>query len=114
MRVLFIHSDYIEFEAKSKAMKDAEEIEKKKERFEECLVAFISVEEGDSGIVKKASMEIDDVATKVNAKRIVLYPYAHLSNKLAAPGEAIKVLKDLESAMRDLGYEVHRAPFGWY
>jgi len=114
MRVLFIHADYIEFEAKSKAMKDAEEIEKKKERYEECLVAFISVEEGDSSIVARAADEIEDVAKKVNADRLVLYPYAHLSNKLASPGEAMEVMRNLEEELTGRGYEVHRAPFGWY
>ncbi len=113
MRVLFIHADYIEFESKSKAMKDAEEIEKKKERYEECLVAFTSVEEGDSSIVNRAKEEIEDVAKKVGADRIVLYPYAHLSNQLAAPSEALKVLKELEKMLSE-DYEVHRAPFGWY
>ena len=113
MRVLFIHSDFIEYEAKSKAMKDAEEIKEKKKRYEECLVPFISVEEGDSSIIDRAVEEIEDVAKKVGAERIVLYPYAHLSNKLASPGEAIKVLKELERIL-SRKYEVHRAPFGWY
>ncbi|AGB05119.1 threonyl-tRNA synthetase [Aciduliprofundum sp. MAR08-339] len=113
MRILFIHADYIEFESKSKAMKDAEEIEKKRERYEECLVAFISMEEGDAGIVERAKNEIVDVAKKLNVERIVLYPYAHLSSKLAGPAEAIKVLKELENMLKDQ-YEVHRAPFGWY
>ncbi len=114
MRVLFIHADYIEFEAKSKAMKAAEEIERKRERYEECLVAFISVEEGDSSLLHKAVDEIEDVAKKVNAERIVLYPYAHLSSKLAGASEAMDVLRDLEEEMKKRGYELHRAPFGWY
>jgi len=114
MRVLFIHADYIEFEAKSKAMKAAEEIERKRERYEECLVAFISVEEGDSSLLHKVVDEIEDVAKKVNAERIVLYPYAHLSSKLAGPSEAMDVLRNLEEEMEKRGYDVHRAPFGWY
>ena len=112
MRVLFIHADFIEFEAKQKAMKNAEKIEKKKERFEECLVAFISVEKGDKSIIEKAKEEIVDVAEKVNADKIILYPYAHLSSNLADPNEAMDVLKSLESMLSN--YEVHRAPFGWY
>ena len=113
MRILFIHSDYIEYEAKQRAIKDAEEIEKKKEKIEECLVAFISVEEGDREIIEKTAEEIEDVAKKVKANRIVLYPYAHLSNKLASPQDAVFVLKSLEKILSE-NYEVHRAPFGWY
>ncbi len=113
MRVLFIHADFIEFEAKQKAMKSAEEIEKKRERYEEVLVAFISVEKGDTQIIEKAKNEIEDVAEKVNATRLVLYPYAHLSSNLASSDEAMEVLKSLESLLGKK-YEVHRAPFGWY
>ena len=113
MRVLFIHADYIEYEARERAIKSAEELEQKKERCEECLVAFISVEEGDEGIEERAVIEIRDVADKLNVERIVLYPYAHLSNKLAAPDVAVKVLRALESKLR-VSYEVCRAPFGWY
>ena len=113
MRILFIHSDYIEYEAKQRAIKDAEEIEKKNEKIEECLVAFISVEEGDREIIEKTAEEIEDVAKKVKANRIVLYPYAHLSNKLASPQDAVFVLKSLEKILSE-NYEVHRAPFGWY
>ncbi|MCD6370024.1 MAG: threonine--tRNA ligase [Thermoplasmata archaeon] len=112
MRVLFIHADFIEFEAKQKAMKNAEKIEKKKERFKECLVAFISVEKGDKSIIEKAKEEIVNVAEKVNADKIILYPYAHLSSNLADSNEAMEVLKSLESMLSN--YEVHRAPFGWY
>ncbi len=113
MRVLFIHADFIEFEAKQKAMKNAEKIEKKRERYEEVLVAFISVEKGDTQIIEKAKSEIEDVAQKVNATRLVLYPYAHLSSNLASSDEAMEVLKSLESLLGEK-YEVHRAPFGWY
>ena len=113
MRILFIHADYIEYEAKERALKSAEEIEKKRERCDECLVAFISVEEGDDAIVSSARDEIVEVADKLNVNRIVLYPYAHLSNKLASPDVAMKVLISLENDLSQ-NYEVCRAPFGWY
>ena len=113
MRILFIHSDYIEYEAKQRALKDAEEIERKREKIEECLVSFISVEEGDKKIIEKAADEIRDVADEVKSSKIVLYPYAHLSNNLASPRDAVFVLKSLEKILSQ-NYEVYRAPFGWY
>ncbi len=113
MRILFIHADYIEFEAKEKAIKNAEKIEKKKERYEECLVSFISVEEGDENLVEKAAKEIEDIALKLSVDKIILYPYAHLSSKLAPPEIGVNVLRELEKILGEK-YEVHRAPFGWY
>jgi threonyl-tRNA synthetase len=118
MKILTIHADFIEFEAKKKAFKGAEEgVEKgKKERVEECLVVFTAVEKRDESntkeIVKKYLKEIKDIAEKVNTKTIVLYPYAHLSSSLSNPKVAEEVMKEAEKKLK--GYKVSRAPFGWY
>ena len=40
MKILMIHSDFIEWEPKTKAIKSAEETEKGKKRVEEALVVF--------------------------------------------------------------------------
>ncbi len=111
MKILFLHVDYIEYEAKEKAIKDAEEIEEKKVRMDDALVAFISVENNDSYL--PGVKEIKDVAEKLSVKRIMLYPYAHLSSDLAPPDEAINILKKMEEEVAE-EYEVKRAPFGWY
>ena len=112
MKLLLIHADYMEYEVKKKT-KVAEEFDKKGERVEEVLVAFTSVERGDDeSVAKRAADEIRDVAKKVGAERILLYPYAHLSSNLADAETAVKVLKAMEKELAD--FEVHRAPFGWY
>ncbi len=119
MQLLFIHSDYIEYEAKSKT-RVAEEIDpaRRKERIEEALVAFIAVESEDEKnvryIVKKAAEEANSIFEQVNAERIVLYPYAHLSSELASPETSVEILRGLEEVLRSRGVEVTRAPFGWY
>ncbi|MEW6069028.1 MAG: threonine--tRNA ligase [Candidatus Thermoplasmatota archaeon] len=116
MKLLFIHSDFIEYEPKEK-LKFAEECKPRKERIEDCLVVFTTVEEEDEvaseEIVSKACKEITEVANTVKTKKIVLYPYAHLSSSLASPEGAVEILKGLE---KDLGnkFKVTRAPFGWY
>ncbi len=112
MKLLLIHADYMEYEVKKKT-KMAEDFDGKGERVEEVLVAFTSVEEGDDeGVAEKAAKEIGEVARKVGADRIMIYPYAHLSSNLADPETAVKILKLLESLLSD--FEVHRSPFGWY
>ena len=42
MKILLIHSDFIEFEPKEKAIKQAEEWKKGLARVDECLVVFIA------------------------------------------------------------------------
>jgi len=48
---------------------------------------------------------------KVGCKKLLLYPYAHLSSKLASPNSALSVLKEMQSLAE--GLDVSRAPFGW-
>ncbi|AIY90229.1 threonine--tRNA ligase [Geoglobus acetivorans] len=113
MKILLLHSDYIEYEVKKKT-KLAEPFEGKGERVDEALVVFISVEKGDTeDTALKAVEEITDVARKVNAEKVVLYPYAHLSSNLADPETAVKLLKFMEENLSS-DFEVHRSPFGWY
>ncbi len=114
MKILTIHSDFIEIEPKTKAIKSAEEIDKVKKRVEDCLVVFTSVEEGDrESVAEKTAKEISDVAEQVKAKKIVLYPFVHLTSKPASPETALAVLKETEKILGK-NYEVYRAPFGWY
>jgi len=123
LQLLFIHSDFIEYEARDKT-RVAEEIENRsaRVRVEEALVVFIAVERGDGDehnsnseyVVEKATEEVISVAKKVGAERIVLYPYAHLSSELASPEISMEILKAMEEQLRARGMEVKRAPFGWY
>jgi len=119
MRILTIHADFIEFEAKKKAFKGAEEgVEKgKKERVEECLVVFTAVEKRDEvnvqAVLQRYLQEIKNIAVQVNAKNIVIYPYAHLSSQLSDPKVAEDFLKEAQKELSKK-YSVSRAPFGWY
>lgn len=118
MKILLIHADFIEWEPTKKAVRAAEEIEKKKQRSEEALVAFSAVEKEDEKnpgkVAENAVREILDVYEKVKAKNIVVYPYAHLSSQLASLSVASKVLQKIEKGIAEKNIPVKRAPFGWY
>ncbi len=114
MKILLTHCDYIEYQAKKKAIEDAEPAGKDKVRVDECLVVFSSAEEGDDErVIEPTVEEIKKVAGQVEAKRIVVYPFVHLSSKPARPHTALKIVKGIEEALRK-DYEVWRSPFGWY
>ena len=117
MRLLLIHSDYIEYEAKKKT-KMAEECSVMSDREEEALTVFCAVESVDEedleGVVSQAVEEVKKTTGQVNVKKIVLYPYAHLSSDLASPDIAIATLKAMKEALDAEGFAVKRAPFGWY
>jgi len=112
MRILQLHCDSIEFTPVKKEITSAEEIEPSSKKIDEVVVAFVAIEDGDNSIVaKKAMYEITESMKKVGCKKLLLYPYAHLSSKLASPSIALSILKEMESLAQDL--EVSRAPFGW-
>ena len=118
MKILSIHADFIEFEAKKEAFKGAEKgIEKGKHRIEECLVIFTAVEKSDEsnikGVLDRYIVEVEKIADQVSAEKIVVYPYAHLSSDLASPVVAEQFLKDAQKEL-ERKFIVDRAPFGWY
>jgi len=112
VRILQLHCNSIEYTPTKKEIKSAEEITPETKHLDEVVVTFIAIEEGDDNLVaKKAIAEIKNSMNKVGCKKLLLYPYAHLSSKLASPTSALLVLKEMESLASDL--DVSRAPFGW-
>ena len=114
MRILQLHSNYIVYKPVQKEIAMAEEAERKETRLEELVVLFTAVEEGDD--VKSAQKAVDEVQSfleKLGVNRILIYPYAHLSSRLAKPSEALKIVKAMEEYAGMKGVETFRAPFGW-
>ncbi len=118
MKILLLHSDFIEWEPKKKAIKQAEEVKKRVSNVKDVLVVFSAVEKTDEGkekvIIKKASVEIASVMREVKAKNVVVYPYVHLSSEPSSPSTALHVLKGIEASLKKKKVKVHRAPFGYY
>ncbi len=116
MKILTLHCDYIKFKPLKKAIKNAEELKENGEReIKEPLVVLTAVEKGDNDQTVKEMVEaVIKTAKEVKTKKIVLYPYAHLSSKLADHVTAREYLVEAESTLREDGFEVTRAPFGYY
>ncbi|AFU60338.1 threonine--tRNA ligase [Candidatus Nitrososphaera gargensis Ga9.2] len=116
MRLLQLHSDFIEYEPIEKEIRDAEDItSKSKVRLEDLVVAFVAVENGDDESIAKAAVdEIKKYLDTVKSGRLLVYPYAHLSSDLAPPGVAAGIIKSVESFAKGSSIgQVYRAPFGW-
>jgi len=118
MKLLLIHSDYIEYEVKDKAIKNPEELKRQHDRLEEALTVFTAVETVDEKVphqaVADAVDEIVETAAKLSTRNIMLYPYAHLSSTLARPQVAQQILVSIEERLISMDYTVKRSPFGWY
>ncbi len=112
MRILQLHCDNISYEATKKEIKSAEDIEPKPISIDEVVVCFVAIENGDDdNVALDAISQIQESMQKIGCKKLLLYPYAHLSSNLAAPSTALSLLKLMESESKEL--EVSRAPFGW-
>ncbi|TET62738.1 threonine--tRNA ligase [Candidatus Bathyarchaeota archaeon] len=114
MRILQLHSNFIQYKPIQKEIALAEEAEKGEKRLEELVVLFTAVEKGDNkNVAIKAIDEVQAFLKKLKVNRILIYPYAHLSGNLASPAEALEIVKKMEIYAKKIGLETHRAPFGW-
>ena len=118
MKLLLIHSDFIEYEVKEKAIPHPEDTKITKDRLDEALTVFIAVEKVDEKAplqaVDEACKEILKTAEHLKVKNIMLYPYAHLSSDLASAKAGKDILIQLEQEVKKQNFTVKRSPFGWY
>ena len=117
MRILAIHADSISYKANRKT-KIAEEIEAREGSMEDCVILLSSVEKLDEvnppKVVEAAMKEVLVRLEKLKVKRVMIFPFAHLTSTLSSPAVALQILKGLETSLKETGIEVSRAPFGWY
>ena len=113
MRILQLHCDSIEYTPTKKEIKSAEDIDNPQtQKLEELVVAFVAMENGDdSSVAQNAISQIKNSMEKIGCKKLLLYPYAHLSSNLAKPSVAMSLLKEMEDGASEL--EVSHSPFGW-
>jgi len=118
MKVLVIYCNSFSYDPASKTLPDAEEMTKGK-TFDDCIVAFIQIEEEDeakevSGREKKLVNHLKWTARKNNTNKIVLHSFAHLSESKATASYT-KILFDLaQKRLLNGSYETEQTPFGYF
>jgi threonyl-tRNA synthetase len=115
MRVLLLHSDFIEYQPISKEVRTAEDIQSKStKKIDEVIVALIAVEkDDDESIIDDVCRELKNYGETVKCDNLLIYPYAHLSSDLASHSIAQALLISIEKQGRHFFGTVNRAPFGW-
>src|SRR5208337_2481788 len=114
MKILQMHADFIEYRPVKKEIVGAEEIRPEPVKEEELVVLFTAFEKGDDKeLVKRAVSETREFLSKLGTKRVMIYPFAHISQDLAPPSEALSLLLSMEKEAVEQGLETMRAPFGW-
>lgn len=115
MRILLLHSDFIEYQPISKEIESAEEIlSTSSKKINDVIVALIAVEkDDDESIIDDVCKELKTYSEMIKCDNILVYPYAHLSSDLANPLTAQALLISVEKKAKNLFGIVNRAPFGW-
>ncbi len=114
MKILQLDVNSIAYEPVKKEAAVFEEAEQKRVSVSDALVLFVSIEDGDTtAIAQKAVSEAVDFAGKQKITKLVIYPFAHLSDKLMAPKDALEILKAMRKAAEGKNLQVTSAPFGW-
>jgi len=113
MKILQLDVDSINFEAIAPEASIYEELKEKNVSVNDALVILVCVEKEDTTETAEAAIKDTMVfMDKMNRKKLILYPFAHLSNNLAEPKEAMQILEYMHKNM-PAGIEVRKAPFGW-
>ncbi len=113
MKILQLDVNKITYMPVKKEAKIFDDVEKEEVSITDTLVILTSIEKGDTvELADKAIADTKNFLEKLQRKRLVIYPYAHLSNNLASPEDAYNLLKYMQSNTIE-GIEVFRAPFGW-
>ena len=115
MRILLLHSDFIEYQPISKEIDSAEEIPStSSKKINDVIVALIAVEkDDDESIIDDVCKELKTYSETIKCDNILVYPYAHLSSDLANPVMAQELIISVEKKAKGLFSIVNRAPFGW-
>ncbi|MEM2593537.1 MAG: threonyl-tRNA synthetase editing domain-containing protein, partial [Candidatus Bathyarchaeia archaeon] len=96
MKILQLHSNFIEYRPIEKEIPSAEETEGRSYRLEDLIVLFTCVEKGDNiEVARRAIEEVKGFLENIKVNRILIYPYAHLSSNLAPPSEALRILEEM-------------------
>ncbi|MDV0442823.1 threonyl-tRNA synthetase editing domain-containing protein [Methanorbis rubei] len=117
MKILGIHADRVWYKV-TKKTKIAEPEPIPEDEMLDCVLLFCCVEKSDEvnpEVTVSATVESICVRLgRLKAKRVMLFPYAHLASDLGCPGISQWILKTIQARLSEEGVETKRAAFGWY
>jgi len=118
MRVLQLHCSEFSYSVRRETPVAERPAEPREERLENVLVCLICFEKEDEHRIEELiesfveSLRVD--TSRLGCRRLLLYPYAHLSKNLGSARSAKEFMKRLRDRLVEEGFEAHKSPFGWY
>ncbi len=113
MKILQLDVDNITYELIKPEAKVYEQSDEKKISVDDAVALLVSVESGDTdSTAEQAIKDVMAFMEKNKKERLVVYPFAHLSNNLCEPKEAMRIIALMqEKAAAKVSST--KAPFGW-
>lgn len=118
MRVLQLHCSEFSYQVRRETPVAEQPPEPREDHIEDVLTCFICFEKRDEDRVEELidllveNLKVD--TSRIGCKRVLLYPYAHLSKSLGSARLAKGFLNSLRERLSKEGIEAYRSPFGWY
>lgn len=117
MRILQLHADFFEYEPISAEIGEKysdKDVHKGKVRLQDLVVVFVAIEhDDDNSVAQFATQDIRHYMQGIKNKKLLIYPYSHLSSNLAPAQQASAIIKLMSEESLKGDIEVHKAPFGW-
>ncbi len=114
MQILQLDTEYFAFEPISPEADVYEKAEKKRIETNNAIVLLIAIEKGDDEkVANKAMSDVIEFIKKEHRDKLVIYPFAHLSDNLANPNLAMELINKMADIASKEGIDVIKAPFGW-
>ena len=118
MKVLILYCDYFGYIPKERNLESVNFVEEGAS-FDNCLLAFIQVEEKDeenmvSSRAKKLVNHLKWAMRKNECKRVVLHSFAHLGNSKANITFTKELFNDAETRLIATDHFVAQTPFGHF
>ena len=118
MKVLVIYCNAFSYSPASKTLPNVEDIAEGK-TFENCITAFIQVEEADEekdilSREKKLVNHLKWTARKNNTNTVILHSFAHLSDSRASLVFTKSLFDEAEKRLQNAGYTTAQTPFGYF
>lgn len=118
MRILMLHCDLFEYAVTQETPIAELHPEKRESRLEDVFAYLTCFEKKDENnileILQKFIEAVKLDTERLGKRKILIYPYAHLSNNLGSAKIAKEFLDMLKEQLIKEGFDVEKSPFGWY
>lgn len=114
MRIIQLDTESFNYEPMEPESPVYEKAEKKRVDVRNALVLLVAIEKGDNeDTAVNAVKEAVEFASKQKIKNLILYPFAHLSDRLESPKRAMELFDIMAKEAGKSKLLVNKAPFGW-